>query len=215
MLRRRITSAHVVAVLALFVALGGSAFAVDDFTPKGRPAGKIDGSDIRDRSLTSRELKSNSVNGRNVKERSLGPVPRAQNSARLAGQPVTTFLDRCPAGTEGIASTCVELQPRPAASYRSAAQECSLIDNRERVGRRLPTQQELMVALEDPRFQLAPGGELTATVYPSESRPGRLDVLVIKDEVFNDSDGDVALVPDDGSGARPYRCATDPMNSIP
>lgn len=215
MLKPQITSAHVIAALALFIALGGTAFAVDNFAGQSRAVKKIDGSDIRDRSLTSRELKSNSVNGRAVKERSLGAVPRAQNSARLAGQPATTFLDRCPAGTEGIASTCIELQPRPAASYRSAAQECSLIDNRERVGRRLPTQQELMVALADPRFQLAPGGELTATVYPSASRPGRLDVLVIKDEVFNDEDGDVALVPDDGSGARPYRCASDPMNSIP
>jgi hypothetical protein len=214
MLKPRITSAHVIAVLALFVALGGSAFAVDNFGNKNRST-KIQGSDIRDRSLTSRELKSNSVNGRVVKERSLGAVPRAQNSARLAGQPATTFLDRCPDGTKGIASTCVELQPRPAASYRSAANECSLIDNRERVGRRLPTQQELMVALSDPDVQLAPGGELTATVYPSQSRPGRLDVLVIKDEVFNDEDGDVALVPDDGSGAKSYRCVTDPMNSIP
>jgi hypothetical protein len=210
MLKPRITSAHVLAILALFVALGGSAFAVDNFAGKSRSVKKIDGSDIRDRSLTSRELKSNSVNGRTVKERSLAAVPRAQNSARLAGQPATTFLDRCPAGTKGIIGTCLELQPRPAASYRSAAFDCSLIDNRERVGRRLPTHQELMLALADPEIQLAQGGELTANVYPSSSRAGKLDVLVITDE-----NGDVGLVPDDGSGARPYRCATDPMNSIP
>ncbi|HEU5105169.1 MAG TPA: hypothetical protein VFU11_04965 [Solirubrobacterales bacterium] len=209
MLKPRITSAHVIAVLALFVALGGSAFAVDNFAGQNRSA-KIQGSDIRDRSLTSRELKSNSVNGRVVKERSLGAVPRSQNSARLAGQPATTFLDRCPAGTKGIVDTCIELQTRPAASYRSAAHECSLIDNRERVGRRLPTHQELMVALTDSEIQLAQGGELTADVYPSTSRAGKLDVLVITDE-----NGDVGLVPDDGSGAKAYRCVADPMNSIP
>jgi hypothetical protein len=193
---RRITSAHVLAALALFVALGGSAYAVN----------QIDGSNIRDRSLSSRELKSNSANGRVVKERSLGAVPRAQNSARLGGRPASSYLDSCPSGTKGIIDTCFELQPRPAASYRAAAFDCSLIDNRERVGRRLPTHQELMVALADPEIQLAPGGELTANVYPS-STPGKLDVLVITEE-----NGNVALVPDDGGGAKSYRCVTDPMN---
>ncbi|HEV7516735.1 MAG TPA: hypothetical protein VGR07_10580 [Thermoanaerobaculia bacterium] len=192
----RITSAHIIAALALFVALGGSAYAVN----------KIDGSDIRDRSLSSKEFKSNSVNGRIVKERSLGAVPRAQNSARLGGQPASSFFDTCPSGTKGIIGTCFELQTRPPASYRSAAFDCSLIDNRERLGRRLPTHQELMVALADPEIQLAPGGELTGNVYPS-STPGKLDVLVVTEE-----NGNVGLVPDDGSGARPYRCVTDPMN---
>lgn len=192
----RINSAHLIAILALFVALGGSAYAVT----------KIDGSSIRDRSLGSREFKSNSANGRVVKERSLSAVPRAQNSARLAGQPASTYLDSCPSGTKGIIDTCIELQPRPAASYRAAAFDCSLIDNRERVGRRLPTHQELMVALADPEIQLAAGGELTSNVYPS-STPGKLDVLVVTEE-----NGNVGLVPDDGSGAKPYRCATDPMD---
>lgn len=195
-IKDRITSAHIIAALALFVALGGSAYAVN----------KIDGSDIRDRSLTSREFKSNSVNGRVVKERSLGAVPRAQNSARLAGQPASSYLDSCPSGTKGMVGTCIELQPHPAASYRSAAFDCSLIDNRERLGRRLPTHQELMVALADPEIQLAPGGELTGNVYPS-SAPGKLDVLAITEE-----NGNVGLVPDDGSGAKSYRCVTDPMN---
>jgi hypothetical protein len=63
-----------------------------------------------------------------------------------------------------------------------------------------------MVALPDPEIQLAPGGELTGNVYPS-STPGKLDVLVITEE-----NGNVGLVPDDGSGAKSYRCVTDPMN---
>lgn len=192
----RITSAHIIAALALFVALGGSAYAVT----------KIDGSAIKNRSLSSKKFKSNSVNGRIVNEKSLGAVPRAQNSARLGGQPASRFLDTCPSGTKGIIDICIELQPRPAASYRSAAFDCHLIDNRERLGRRLPTHQELMVALSDPEIQLAPGGELTGDVEPS-STPGKLDVLIITEE-----NGNVGLVPDDGSGAKPYRCVTDPMN---
>lgn len=192
MLRSRVTYANVVATLALFVALGGSAYAVT----------KITGADVKDRSLTSRDLKSNSANGRVVKERSLGAVPRAQNAARLAGQPAGRFLVSCPSGTKALIDVCVELQPRPAASYRTAAFDCSAIDNRERIGRRLPTHQELMVALADPEIQLAPGGELTGNVYPSGT-PGQLDVLYVTEE-----NGNAALTTD----AKGYRCVTDPMN---
>ena len=192
MLRPRVTYANVVSTLALFVALGGSAYAVS----------KITGADVKDRSLTSRDLKSNSANGRVVKERSLGAVPRAQNAARLAGQPAGRFLVSCPSGTKALIDVCIELQPRPAASYRTAAFDCSAIDNRERIGRRLPTHQELMVALADPEIQLAPGGELTGNVYPSGT-PGQLDVLYVTEE-----NGNAALTTD----AKGYRCVTDPMN---
>lgn len=192
MQRPRINHATVLATLALFVSLGGSAYAVS----------MIDGSNIRDRSLSSREFKSNSANGRVVKERSLSAVPRAQNAARLAGQPASRFLVSCPSGTKAIIDVCIELQPRPAASYRTAAFDCSAIDNRERIGRRLPTHQELMVALADPEIQLAPGGELTGNVYPSGT-PGQLDILYVTEE-----NGNAALTTD----AKSYRCVTDPMN---
>ena len=52
---------------------------------------------------------------------------------------------------------------------------------------------------------LAPGGELTSDVYPSSTDPGRLNALVIVDQV-----GGVALTPDTGAGV--YRCVTDPLN---
>lgn len=193
MLRPRFTYGNVLATLALFFALSGGAIAVNN---------KITSADIKNRSLTSRDFKSNSANGRIVNERSLGAVPRAQNAARLSGHPASRFLVNCPSGTKGIIGVCFELQPRPAASYRSAAFDCSLIDNRERIGRRLPTHQELMVALADPEIQLAPGGELTADVYPSGT-PGQLDVLYITEE-----NGNAALTTD----AKPYRCVTVPMN---
>ncbi len=85
-----------------------------------------------------------------VKESSLGPVPRAQNSARLEGQPASRFLDSCPqafAPTIPVGDVCVETQARPPRSYGSAVFSCALTDNRERAGRRLPTHQELMAAL--------------------------------------------------------------------
>jgi hypothetical protein len=195
-LRDRLTYANVVATLALFIAVGGSgAYAVS----------KIDGSDIRKRSLTGKQFKSNSIGSRVVKESSLRPVPRAQNSARLGGQPAERFLVSCPTGTVAVSDVCVEVQPHAPASYGVAAFDCSLIDNRERAGRRLPTHAELMTALAKPEIQLAPGGELTGEVYPSSSE-GKVDVLYITEE-----NGSVGITQDVG-GAKSYRCVADPMN---
>lgn len=198
-LRDRLTYANVTATLALFVALGGSSYA----------ALKIDGSDIRKRSLTSRQFKSNSIGARVVKESSLRPVPRAQNSARLGGQPAERFLDSCPQAfvpTIPISDVCVEVQAHPPESYRGAAFYCSLVDNRERAGRRLPTHEELMTALPHAEIQLAPGGELTSEVYPS-STPGEVDVLYVTDE-----GGNVGITPGNSDGAKSFRCVADPMN---
>lgn len=196
----RLTYANVVATLALFLAVGtGGAYAVS----------KIDGSDIRKRSLTGKQFKSNSIGARVVKESSLRPVPRAQNSARLGGQPASRFLDSCPqafAATIPVGDVCVEIQARPPESYRGAVFSCALTDNRERVGRRLPTHQELMAALAQPQIQLAPGGELTSEVFPSSSKPGAVDVLYVTEE-----NGSVGITEDVGGG-KSYRCVTDPMN---
>jgi len=196
-LQDRLTYANVVATLALVLAVGGGA---------AYAASKIEGSDIRKRSLTGKQFKTNSIGSRVVKESSLRPVPRARNAARLGGQPAARFLVSCPEGTTPISDVCVEIQAHPPASYRSAAFDCSLIDNRERAGRRLPTHAELMTALAKPEIQLAPGGELTGEVYPS-STAGKVDVLYLTDE-----GGSVGLVPDSGDGAKSYRCVADPMN---
>ncbi|MET0557752.1 MAG: hypothetical protein ABW065_03650 [Solirubrobacterales bacterium] len=196
----RLTYANVVATLALFIAVGtGGAYAVS----------KIDGSDIRNRSLTGKEFKANSLGGKVIRESSLRPVPRAQNSARLEGQPASRFLDSCPqafAPTIPVGDVCVETQARPPRSYGSAVFSCALTDNRERAGRRLPTHQELMAALAQPQIQLAPGGELTSEVYPSGSKLGAVDVLYVTEE-----NGNVGITEDVG-GDKSYRCVADPMN---
>jgi hypothetical protein len=73
-LRDRLTYANVVATLALFVALGGSAYAV----------ATIGSGDVKNRSLKGKDLRRGTVTGKEVKESSLGRVPRARSALQAA-----------------------------------------------------------------------------------------------------------------------------------
>jgi hypothetical protein len=195
----RLTYANVMATLAVFIAVGGTSFA----------AIKITGGQIAPRTITGRNLRSNSVGGRVVDEKSLKPVPRAHNSARLAGMPAEAFLVGCPEGTIPVSGVCVETQAHPAAPYSTAIFTCEAIENRTTPGRRLPTHDELVTALTHQGIELAPGGELTSDVYPSTTSPGQVEDLYVTDTV-----GHVALTPDSAAGAKGYRCVTPPLNGI-
>lgn len=81
---RRPRHATAVAYLALFIAVGGSAYA----------AATIDGSTIKKRSIPGNRLKDNAITGRQVKESSLGQVPSAKNAANakaLSGRLARAF----------------------------------------------------------------------------------------------------------------------------
>jgi hypothetical protein len=195
-LRRHFTYANVMATLAVFIALGGSAYAALNIT----------GRDIKDGSLTHRELKRNTLGGTRIKESRLGKVRRARNADRLNGLSARRFLVRCPSDTVPVSDVCIETGSRTAAPYRVAAVACEEVNRRTTPGRRLPSHDELMTAIGDYGIALAAGGELTRNVYPS-SDPGRVDVLVVTDEV-----GNVTVTPDTAAGARPFRCVVDPLN---
>jgi hypothetical protein len=195
-LRRHFTYANVMATLAVFIALGGSSYAALNLT----------GRDIKDGSLTHRELKRNTLGGTKIRESRLGKVRRARNADRLNGLSAGRFLIRCPRDTVPVSDVCIETAPRAAAPYRIAAVACEAFDRRTTPGRRLPTHDELMTAIGDFGIALAAGGELTRNVYPSPD-PGRVDVLVITDDV-----GNVAVTSDTAAGAKPFRCVADPLN---
>lgn len=67
-LRSSLTYANVVASLALFIALGGSAYAV--------ATGAIGSREIRDNSIRSRDVHTNALSGRDINERSLQAAPK-------------------------------------------------------------------------------------------------------------------------------------------
>jgi hypothetical protein len=70
----RLTYANVVATLALFAALGGSAYAV----------ATIGSADVKNRSLRGKDLRPNTVKGKQVREASLRRVPRAKAALTAA-----------------------------------------------------------------------------------------------------------------------------------
>jgi hypothetical protein len=95
--RRRISPALVVSILALVLAVAGGAYA----------AGKISGSNLKNRSVAGKKLKKNTVTGTEVKESRLGQVPSAaladnatnadhatsaDNATQLGGKPDTAYM---------------------------------------------------------------------------------------------------------------------------
>ena len=196
-LRRRLSYANVMSTLAVFIALGGSSYA----------ALSITGSDIRNGSLTKRDLERNTLDGSRIKESQLGTVRRARNAARLNGVSARRLLVRCPRDTVPVYDVCVETRARPAAPYGTATVVCEGINRLKTLGRRLAQHDELRTAIGEPGVSLAPGGELTSNVYPSSEREGRVDVLVVVNDV-----GGVELQADTALGAKPFRCVTDPLN---
>jgi hypothetical protein len=73
--RRRFDSAHVIALLALFVALAGGAYAATR-----APKNSVTSASVRNGSLKGVDVKDDSLTGRDVKESTLGLVPSAQSA---------------------------------------------------------------------------------------------------------------------------------------
>jgi hypothetical protein len=195
-LRRHLTYANVMSTIAVFVVLGGGAYA----------AATITGGDVKDRSLTGKDVKRNSLTGKQVAEARLGAVPRARNAARVGGRSAASLLVRCPSGTIALASICIETQPRPAAPYSDAIGFCDRVDRPATTGRRLPSHDELRLALGYDPIDLAPGGELTRDVQ-HDSNGGPLQILTVVTDT-----GGTALVPNNSDGRRPFRCVANPSN---
>jgi hypothetical protein len=78
----RPSPAMVVALLSLFVALGGSGYA----------AVVLNGKNLKNRSVAGKKLKNNTLTGRQIRESTLGTVPRARQAGLLAGRAPRDFL---------------------------------------------------------------------------------------------------------------------------
>lgn len=77
--------AMAVALLALFVALGGAAYAAVVVTGKQVRNGSLTGVDFKKRSLHGSKLRADSIGGGSIKESTLGPVQALAHQAVVAG----------------------------------------------------------------------------------------------------------------------------------
>jgi hypothetical protein len=195
-LRDRLTYANVMATLAVFIAVGGTSWA----------AVKISGRQIKAHTITARNIRPNSLGGRQIKERSLGIVPGAREAGLLDGHTAESLLVKCPTGMVPVDDTCIETQAHPPASFHSALLQCGGTEDITTPGRRLPTYQELTMAMTHQEITLAPGGELTSEVEAS-SAGQPLNVIYVTDAV-----GSWGVTPDNAAGAKSYRCVADPLN---
>lgn len=82
-IKRMRTSTLVIAFVALFVALGGTATA----------SHLITGSQIQNESISGKDVKNNSLTGKDVKEGSLGTVPNASNAQNASRAESVANLD--------------------------------------------------------------------------------------------------------------------------
>jgi len=184
----RFIGRHGLALLALFVALGGSSYA----------ALQIRGSQIENRSISGKKLKRNTLGGVTIKESRLGKVRRARRADRLGKLSSSDLRLHCPPSTEPVSGVCAEVSTRPTTAYGIARIEC------DAAGRRLPTYEELANLVSGAGFGVAPGGELTSSVYVSGPD---LRVVTVVDDA-----GSAGSVVSTGTGARRFRCVAYPSN---
>lgn len=87
--RHRPSPSMIVALVALSVALGGTAFA----------AATINGKNIKNGTVTGKKLKNNTVTGKQVKESSLGRVPSATKADTSTSATKATTADKATSAT--------------------------------------------------------------------------------------------------------------------
>jgi hypothetical protein len=160
--RPRISYANVVSTLALVLALGGVSYA----------AVKISGKTIKDRTVTAKKIKKNSLTGTEINEAKLGKVPKAAladnatnaahatNADTVGGQNPSSLKLSCPTGTTLAIGECFETTLRAADTWSNANKICGA------AGRRLPTFAELESARQNNVAVGAPPSnyEMSATV---------------------------------------------------
>jgi hypothetical protein len=191
-MRPRISYANVVSTLALVLALGGVSYA----------AVKINGKNIKDRTVTAKKIKKNSLGGNEINEGKLGKVlsaasaDTAANANTVGGQAPSSFKLSCPQDTTLAIGQCFETSLRTAANWKDANKTCGA------AGRRVPTLAELDSARQnDVAVGVPPNNyEMSSTVvfetadkYQAISPAGDLLKQLLTD-------------------ARPFRCIQSPTN---
>lgn len=207
-LLRHITYANVMSTLAVFLLLGGTAFAAgmisgsrlknNSVSGKKLKAGSVSNSKLRTNSVTNSKIRAASVNGsrlssntltdREINMSKLGKIrsaSSADNAGKVDSKDASQLTAKCPSGTVDLGSACSESGARAAVSGYSATQSCTA------AGGYLPGAAELVGADRANKISVSSGewssdwADTTATLVSGESIAGTANV---------------------SSGSQPYRC---------
>ena len=87
-IRRHLTFANAMASIAVFIALGGGAYAAVHVNGKNIKTGSIAGKKLKNHTIAGKKLKNNTLGGKQINEGKLATVPKAKQ-AQSAGSATT------------------------------------------------------------------------------------------------------------------------------
>jgi hypothetical protein len=210
-MRTHISYANVVATLSLFLALGGTSYAVlrigsdnvIDNSLRSRDVrnNSLHSRDLRNRSIRARDVRTGSLGGKVIDESSLGPVPKAANADRVGGSTLQDLKVDCPPDTASKAGVCVETASRSADDFITAVSQC------DQAGRGLVTMPQLdtYVRSSGPLQQ----AEWTGSVYRNPNGPTAVEQL---EAVVLQGGGDVTYDRVHAPIQHAFRCVALPSN---
>lgn len=115
--REKLSFSNVVAVLALFVALGGSAYAATQL-----PKNSVGAKQLKANAVTGAKVKNGSLTGADISVQTLGTVPSAANAANAAhAASADTATHAASAGTATNATHAVSADTATAATSAASA----------------------------------------------------------------------------------------------
>jgi hypothetical protein len=210
--RRHLSYSNVIATAALFIALGGTSYAVlrvdsrdvvnNSLRSSDVRNNSLRSRDIRDRTLRARDLRLDALGGGVVKESALGQVPRATDAERVGGLTGQELRVRCPSDTLANGAVCVERSARAPSGFFGASSTC------DGAGRGLPTMPQLD-GFARSQGPLTPGGEWTASVYLYAADGPTFDEL---EALVLSGGGDVSRDRVNAPIQHAYRCVALPSN---
>jgi hypothetical protein len=190
--RSRLTYANVVATLALFIALGGTSFAVS----------KLTGRDIKNRSITRVDLRKNTLTGTEINESRLRTVPRARRATSATN--AITASNALIAGQANLAKNSDALGGQGVTSFEKSSKTQfgkAVADPAGEPGEQaVLSWPEMGVQLTSATNQGACGGDpRIAVVNTKASGPGA--------QAFETQSGSLGTV---AAGSKGYFCSTTP-----
>jgi hypothetical protein len=114
---------NAVGYLALFVALGGSAYAASRL-----PANSVGTKQLQNGAVTGQKVARQTLTGNNINLSQLGTVPNAShanNADELGAQPPSAFTVHCPTGMFQSGGDCIDFQARGPSLLQSALSTCA------------------------------------------------------------------------------------------